>query len=199
LAEITPRKLIMLKKLFLTSLIILVSGLAIAQEDSTYKEKFLKTSLKSYEIPKKSALGIKFGYFMSLGVSYQYFITNNSAIDMSLGFRPTGGFVRWAENLTRVGGQATYQRMYPLDVRQDGTIHFFWALGWHAGSVEWKDLENERVFQTGPLAGVGFDFRMEKYSINLSVLPGFDLASKDLDKSSFFINKASGIAVRFLF
>ncbi len=189
----------MFKKIFFASLIILVSGLAMAQEDSSYNEKSLKASMKSYEIPKKSALGVKFGYFMSLGLSYQQFITNKSAIDVSFGFRPAGGFVRWAENLTRVGGQATYQRMYPLDIRKDGTIHFFWALGWHAGRVDWKDLENERAFQTGPLAGVGFDFRMEKYSINLSVLPGFDLATKDLDKSTFFVNKGSGIAVRFLF
>lgn len=189
----------MIKKIFIASLMILVTGFAIAQEDSSYNEKPLKSTKKLYEIPKKSALGVKFGYFMTLGLSYQQFITNKSAIDVSFGYRPTGGFVRWAENLTRLGGQATYQRMYPLDIRQDGTIHFFWAVGWHAGRVGLKDLENERVFQTGPLAGVGFDFRMENYSINLSVLPGFDLANKDLDKSSFFINKGSGIALRFLF
>lgn len=189
----------MLKKIFITSLIIFVAGYVMAQENSSPEKIPLKTSMRSYEIPKKSALGVKFGYFMTLGLSYQQFISNRSAIDLSFGFRPTGGFVRWAENFTRVGGQATYQQMYPLDIRDDGTIHFFWAVGWHGGLVDMKDLEDGRGFQTGPLGGVGLDLRMKNYSINLSVLPGLDLASNNLDKSQFFINKGSGIAVRFLF
>lgn len=188
----------MTKKLLIACMLFAFSGFAMAQEEST-QELPVKGSLKDYQIPKKSALGIRFGYFNTIAASYQQFIGNRSAIDVNFGFRPSGGFPRWAENFTRVGGHVTYQRMYPLDVRKDGSIHFFWALGWHGGSVDLMDLENGRGFQTGPLGGVGLDLRMKTYSINLSVLPGLDLPGANLDDPQFFINKGSGIALRFLF
>ncbi|PRY88383.1 hypothetical protein [Mongoliibacter ruber] len=189
----------MYKKFLIALTMFAVVGIAEAQVESETSETEEKVSLRDYVVPKKSALGIRFGYFNSIAASYQQFITDKSAIDVNFGWRPSGGFVRWAEPFTRLGGHATYQRMYPLDVRKDGTIHFFWSVGWHAGVVEWVDVEDSRGLQTGPLVGVGLDLRFEKYSINLGVLPGWDLPGGNLDQAAFFMNKGSGVAVRLLF
>lgn len=182
---------------WIACLLVLMAGAVMAQESEV--ESSETVSLKDYQVPKRSAVGIRFGYFNTIAASYQQFVGKRSAIDVNFGYRPTGGFPRWAENFTRVGGHVTYQHMYPLDVRKDGTIMFFWAVGWHGASVDLLDLENGRGFQTGPLAGVGLDLRMKNYSINLSVLPGLDLPGTNLDQAQFFVNKGSGIAVRLLF
>lgn len=181
-------------------MILNISAMAFGQDIQEAEVPSESLDKKSYVIPKRTALGIRFGYFNSIAVSYQQFISDNSAIDLNFGWRPTGGFVRWAEDFTRLGGHINYQRMYPLDVRTDGTIHFFWSLGWHAGEVDWPNLDNiDRGFQHGPLIGVGLDLRFEKYSINLGVMPGWDLPGGNLDQAQFFLNKGSGVAVRLLF
>jgi hypothetical protein len=186
-----------IKKSLTIAMLIILSHPIFAQENDSVPI----SNSKSLELRgKESALGIRFGYFSTIALSYQQFISERSAIDVSFGYRPSGGFVRWAEDMERIGGIVTYSHYYPIQLFNNDSIYFYWSLGWHAGRVSYpNDPINGEGLQTGPLFGAGLDLRFKHYAINLGVLPGYELAIGQLENSNFILNKASGIAVRYIF
>jgi len=148
---------------------------------------------------KKNSIGLRGGFLLTYSLNYQRKLSTRSALDVSFGHRPEGGFVRWgSENFTRTGGIVNYKYFLLLDEDPTGLIFFYLSGGFNATWVENTRVENNGYFNGGPILGVGLDLRFPRYTIDLGFMPGYDTFNGPND-GRFVWYKASGVSIRYLF
>jgi hypothetical protein len=148
---------------------------------------------------KRNGIGLRGGFLFTYGLTYQRMLGNKSALDLTMGHRPEGGFVRWAsDRFTRTGAMLTYKHFVTLDEDPTGLIFLYFAGGFNAAWVDNTKVVSSGYLNGGPTLGLGLDLRFPKYVIDLGVLTGYDLLNGPYDPR-FVWYKGSGIAIRYLF
>jgi hypothetical protein len=161
-----------------------------------------------------NAIGVRMGYFTSIGASYQHFLTQNVALDINAGYRWKYGLAGKGPN-TRIGTYATVQvhmlqlqmksvefSLYPAAGAYFAHANYdYHEEGGNGGNVGGGNGSNRGKFFVGGLTvGIGGDLRMGRFNLSGQFLPGIDLTKKkEVNRDGgWFINRCSGVSLRYI-
>ena len=174
-------------------------GLEAQKNDSYVQFKLVEVTPDTLYLPK--ALGLRTGFFTTIGVSYNQFFNRRMAYEINLGYRLKNGWLGQGPN-TRIGLEAVYQYHYPL-ILDHRWLSVFGRAGVFAGQADYSYREPspydpDPFFFFGITAGLGLDAKLGMFNLSGWFSPGIDLTNPVEPSNRFFLNRTSGIAVRIL-
>jgi hypothetical protein len=173
-----------------------------SSDGNTYiRHKLVEIRIDSVYKPK--SIGLRTGFFTTIGVSYNQFFTARDAFEVNLGYRIPGGWPGQGDN-TRWGLEATYQYHVPIMMEDDMWLGAFARGGFFTGIADYTHLGDHPRFGDSPFflfgltGGIGLDFKYSWFNFSGWWSPGFDLTSPHEASNRFFWMRTSGVAVRYI-
>ncbi len=157
----------------------------------------------SEQLRYTKSLGLKSGYYTTIGLSYNQFFTNRSAFNVDLGYRIPGGWLGNGEN-TRIGAILSYEYHYPLNSNPDQLWTAFGTAGLHIAQADYSERGGfrdygETFMTSGVTFGLGLSVRWGRVNVSGALMPAYDFLNPEYGGGDFYIWRCSRVAVRYMF
>jgi len=141
-------------------------------------------------------LGLRTGYFSTVGIAAEWSLPNQQRIIGTLGYRLPGGWLSYGFN-TRLGGTLGWgQSKRILGDRNNGLSIFYFLGGYGARASYQKNTHNfpkDAWFSFGVLTGGGIAFEWQALHFALNFLPGYELSGQPEWHSNLYLWKGTNL------
>lgn len=142
------------------------------------------------------SIGIKSGYFSTVGVSAEWEINPNNGIIGTFGYRLPGGWLSYGNN-TRLGGTLGWSFSKKiLENKKDG-ISLFSFMGSYGAKVTYPNntpqFSKDEWMSFGLLIGGGLSLEWKVLHFTINLLPGYELSGQPEWHSNWYIWKGTSL------
>jgi hypothetical protein len=142
-------------------------------------------------------LGLRTGYFSTVGIAAEWSLPNQQKIIGTLGYRLPGGWLSYGFN-TRLGGTLGWGQSKRILGDQKNGLSIFYFVGGYGASVSYlKNTHNfpkDKWFSFGLLTGGGFTFDWQVLHFAINILPGYELSGQPEWNSNWYFWKATSLS-----
>lgn len=154
-------------------------------------------------IQYKKAVGLRTGYYTTVALSYNQFISSNSALNVDIGYRIPGGWLDKGKN-TRIGGVVSYEYHMLLNSDPDHLWTIFGTGGIHLAQADYTERGGfrdygETFMTSGVTFGLGLSVRWNKINVSGAWMPAYDFLNYEYGGGEFYLWRCSNVSIRYMF